>query len=100
MWLFYIIIKFYKNHFIIIIIIFFFMKIFFYFFMFRDVPGFSGMFRNVPCFPGFNDALRGKGFNKIFSCVSPGLVVTIWPGVSKVPRFSLRFFSFFLFLFV
>ena len=32
--------------------------------MFRDVPGFSGMFR----VPGFNDAPRGKGFHKIFLC--------------------------------
>ena len=64
--------------------------------MFQDFPECSGMFR----VPGFNDALTGKGFNKIFSCVSPGLVVTICPGDSKVSRFSLRFFSFFLFLFV
>ena len=43
---------------------FFFHENYFYFFMFRDVPGFSGMFR----VPGFNDAPRGKGFNKIFLC--------------------------------
>ena len=67
LWLFYVIINFYKNHFIIIIFyffIFFFHENYFYFFMFRDVPGFSGMLR----VPGFNDAPRGKGFHKIFLC--------------------------------
>ena len=44
--LFYVIINFYKNYFIILFYLFlFFMKMFFLFF---HVPGFSGMFRNVP----------------------------------------------------
>ena len=38
----------YKNCFIIIILIFFHNN-YFNFFMFRDVPGCSGIFRNVPC---------------------------------------------------
>ena len=53
LWLFYVIINFFRNHFIIF---FFFMKIIFIF-------SCSGMFR----VPGFIDGPRGKGFNKIFS---------------------------------
>ena len=46
--LFYVIVNFYKNYLIFNV---FFHENYFYFFMFRDVPGCSGMFRNVPeCF--------------------------------------------------
>ena len=43
---FFVIINFYKHHFIILIFFFFHEKNFF--FMFRDVPGFSGMFLSPP----------------------------------------------------
>ena len=32
-----------------LLLFFFFRENYFYFFMFRDIPGCSGMFRNVPC---------------------------------------------------
>ena len=46
----FVIIIFYKSYVVIIILFnFFFHEKYFYLFMFRDVPGCSGMFRNVPC---------------------------------------------------
>ena len=37
---------------ILLLLFFFFLKFFFYFFMFRDVPGFSGIFWHVPACSG------------------------------------------------
>ena len=70
--LFYVINYFHKNYYIIIILsLFFFYENYFYFFIFRDVPGCSGMFRNVPC-SGFyrrpeSFAFHGVRRNNIFS---------------------------------
>ena len=45
----FVIINFYKNcYYFYFILLIFFHENFFYFFMFQDVPGCSGMFRNVP----------------------------------------------------
>ena len=54
---------------LLLLFFFFFYENYFYFFMFRDVPGCSGMFRNVPCSwfyrrPSRSSLKRFKDINK------------------------------------